>query len=63
MSGQRANSFAACSSDTTGFLKKLPALPSTFGSGSFARRIATTASRMFFSDGPPSSSTRRETSS
>ena len=33
MSGQRANSFAACSSDTTGFLKKLPALPSTYGAG------------------------------
>jgi hypothetical protein len=30
-----------CSGVTVGFLKKLPALPMTAGSGSLARRIAT----------------------
>ena len=37
---------AARSIATTGFLKKLPALPITAGSGSLRRRIAITASAM-----------------
>jgi len=34
-----------------GFLKKLPALPSTTGSGSLARRMATTQSRIWLAVG------------
>ncbi|MCY1378862.1 hypothetical protein D9M69_665280 [compost metagenome] len=37
---------AHCSVVTVGFLKKLPALPITAGSGSLARRIAQTQSKI-----------------
>ena len=36
-----------CSGVTTGFLKKLPALPIAAGSGSLARRIAHTQSKIW----------------
>ena len=39
MSGHWACSCRATHSSTTGFLKKLPALPVTFGSGSLARQL------------------------
>jgi hypothetical protein len=46
MFGSRAMMSWHCSGVTVGFLKKLPALPITRGSGSLARRMAQTQSKM-----------------
>jgi hypothetical protein len=46
LAGSRAMMSAHCSGVTVGFLKKLPALPMTAGSGSLARRMAQTQSKI-----------------